>query len=196
MPTPLHDGDIDRFADQMEVVPWQPPHHYRFGLLPRRIHSFAHWDNPVSKEDLARDGFFYSGIGDAVVCFYCSLGLRGWWADDDPSVVHATYSPYCTFLRQRKGRRFIDNVHRQLDDDTEVPPHWEGVIARHTPSEEQREATLTTERGLCKVCISEEINIVSLPCAHMFACVQCMPRLKECPVCRQKIQFTLRVFLS
>jgi len=48
----------------------------------------------------------------------------------------------------------------------------------------------------CKICFSEEIGVAFLPCGHLVSCVNCVPSLKTCAVCREPFSATLRVYLS
>ena len=46
---------------------------------------------------------------------------------------------------------------------------------------------------LCKVCVTNEINIVLLPCNHACICQQCYDRLsapRKCPLCRKPVAQT------
>ncbi|XP_062581475.1 E3 ubiquitin-protein ligase XIAP-like [Saccostrea cucullata] len=43
-------------------------------------------------------------------------------------------------------------------------------------------------RVTCKVCLSEEVGVLFLPCSHLVSCVSCSRRLKKCPLCRKHIQ--------
>lgn len=49
---------------------------------------------------------------------------------------------------------------------------------------------------LCKICYTEELGVVFLPCGHIVACVKCAPSLSTCAVCRQPFTATVRAFLS
>jgi len=53
------------------------------------------------------------------------------------------------------------------------------------------------EENLCVVCMSEEANIVVLPCGHMSLCESCATALKEqtnkCPICRQKVESAIKL---
>lgn len=40
----------------------------------------------------------------------------------------------------------------------------------------------------CKICMSEEVGVVFLPCGHLLTCVMCAPALSTCPLCRQPIR--------
>jgi len=48
----------------------------------------------------------------------------------------------------------------------------------------------------CKICWDNPVDCVFLDCAHMVACTECSKQLKECPICRQHIVRTVRVFKS
>jgi hypothetical protein len=52
---------------------------------------------------------------------------------------------------------------------------------------------LKNER-LCVVCLDKVKNIIFLPCAHLAACLECSFSLQNCPMCRTKIQATVRTF--
>jgi L-lactate utilization protein LutB len=46
----------------------------------------------------------------------------------------------------------------------------------------------------CIICLDNKKNIVFLPCAHFVSCMECGLSMKNCPVCRTKIQATVRTF--
>lgn len=48
----------------------------------------------------------------------------------------------------------------------------------------------------CKICYTDEVGVVFLPCGHLVACVRCALSLTTCAVCRQEVTATVRVFLS
>ena len=52
---------------------------------------------------------------------------------------------------------------------------------------------LKSER-LCVICLSKDKNVLFLPCAHLAACLDCSFNLQTCPICRSKIQATVRTF--
>lgn len=52
------------------------------------------------------------------------------------------------------------------------------------------------ERTMCILCCEERVSIVFLPCGHLVSCAQCSPALKNCPVCRESIKGTVRVFFA
>lgn len=48
----------------------------------------------------------------------------------------------------------------------------------------------------CKLCYHNELCVVFMPCGHLVSCAQCSPACAQCPVCRSKIESTIRVFLQ
>lgn len=78
-----------------------------FSSFPVSDFSCYWFINPWS---LAKAGFFYSGSDDICQCFCCGGLLYRWRADDDPWVEHANFYPSCTFLQEKKGRIYIDQV--------------------------------------------------------------------------------------
>lgn len=52
---------------------------------------------------------------------------------------------------------------------------------------------LKSER-LCVICLSKDKNVLFLPCAHLAACLDCSLSLQNCPMCRAKIQASVRTF--
>ncbi|XP_062497997.1 baculoviral IAP repeat-containing protein 7 [Pezoporus occidentalis] len=69
---------------------------------------------------LARAGFFYTGQGGIVRCFYCNGGVRNWQIESDPWWEHAKLFPGCEFLLQSRGRDFVSSVQESLSN-TQVP---------------------------------------------------------------------------
>ncbi|NXS04864.1 BIR7B protein, partial [Oxylabes madagascariensis] len=60
-----------------------------------RLSTFENWpqNSNMHPEQLARAGFFYTGQGDVVRCFYCDGGVRSWSFGDDPWREHAKWYP-------------------------------------------------------------------------------------------------------
>jgi hypothetical protein len=48
----------------------------------------------------------------------------------------------------------------------------------------------------CRVCMMAERDTLLMPCAHLVLCGSCQLRLNSCPVCRQPITGSIKVFLS
>uniref|UniRef100_A0A8C3JY58 RING-type E3 ubiquitin transferase n=1 Tax=Calidris pygmaea TaxID=425635 RepID=A0A8C3JY58_9CHAR len=77
-----------------------------------RLSTFQNWPQytDVRPEQLARAGFFYTGLNDIVRCFYCDGHVRNWSFGDDPWREHAKWYPGCEFLLRSRGREFIRSV--------------------------------------------------------------------------------------
>ncbi|XP_054464752.1 baculoviral IAP repeat-containing protein 7 [Anoplopoma fimbria] len=77
-----------------------------------RLTTFHNWPTEASVQPdvLAPAGFFYTGHGDNVKCFYCDGGLRNWELGDDPWQEHAKWFPRCSFLIQERGQDYISNI--------------------------------------------------------------------------------------
>jgi hypothetical protein len=48
-----------------------------------REQTFENWPTQISQKpkDLIQNGFFYTGVGDKVMCFYCNVTLKQWEKD-------------------------------------------------------------------------------------------------------------------
>ena len=62
--------------------------------------------------------------------------------------------------------------------------------------------TITTENAiknenvpLCSICIDEPIDVVMWPCRHL-VCFSCHLKIKYCPLCREEIECSFKVFLN
>ncbi|XP_064888411.1 baculoviral IAP repeat-containing protein 7 isoform X1 [Columba livia] len=77
-----------------------------------RLSTFRNWPqySDMHPEQLARAGFFYTGQGDVVKCFYCDGAVRNWSFRDDPWREHAKWYPECEFLLRSRGREFVSSV--------------------------------------------------------------------------------------
>ncbi|CAG9773355.1 unnamed protein product [Ceutorhynchus assimilis] len=62
-----------------------------------RLKSFALWPMLLKEliDPMVLCGFFYTGTGDRVQCFFCGIAVDRWVADDDIWGEHLKYSPQC-----------------------------------------------------------------------------------------------------
>ncbi|NXK71482.1 BIR7B protein, partial [Amazona guildingii] len=140
-------------------------------------------------EALARAGFFYTGRGDVVRCFYCNGLVRNWQFDSDPWWEHAKWFPGCEFLLRSKGRGYVSSV-----QDLGFPFFFGGKEESQLSTEEQLRSL--QEERMCKVCLDKDASVVFVPCGHLVACRECALNLRSCPICRADIQDRLRTFMS
>ncbi|XP_050169621.1 baculoviral IAP repeat-containing protein 7 isoform X2 [Myiozetetes cayanensis] len=192
-----------------------------------RLSTFQNWpqNSDIHPEQLARAGFFYTGRGDVVRCFYCDGGVRSWSFGDDPWREHAKWYPECEFLLHSKGREFVNSVQETFSTTVLAPRHsWDQTEQDSPPSQdpvwreagtsreemqsgqqkESDESQLSTEEQLrrlqeermCKVCLDRDVSVVFVPCGHLVACGECALNLRLCPICRAVIQGSVRTFMS
>lgn len=46
---------------------------------------------------------------------------------------------------------------------------------------------------LCKICYKEKMEVLSIPCGHIVACIQCAVTLDQCAVCRHPYSAIVRI---
>lgn len=74
------------------------PKHPRMADIKKRKLTFVDWKHRKPEPELlAECGFYYSGIRDVVVCFFCNGTLGNWEPDDDPWSDHLKFFPKCIF---------------------------------------------------------------------------------------------------
>lgn len=64
------------------------------------------YSNIVSPADLARSGFFYTGVSDRVQCAFCQGILRNWEVGDIAAEQHARHFTYCRFVQGHDVENF------------------------------------------------------------------------------------------
>uniref|UniRef100_A0A3Q4BXJ3 RING-type E3 ubiquitin transferase n=1 Tax=Mola mola TaxID=94237 RepID=A0A3Q4BXJ3_MOLML len=150
-----------------------------------RLTTFHNWPTEASVQPdvLATAGFFYTGHGDNVKCFYCDGGLRNWEPGDDPWQEHAKWFPRCEFLIQSRGQEYISNIQ---------DAHFH-LVKDASPEELLRQLQ---EERTCKVCMDKLVSIVFIPCGHLVVCGDCAASLRHCPICRAVIRGSVRAFMS
>lgn len=68
-----------------------------------RLATFDNWPvHFLDKRLLARTGLFYIGPNDLVKCYFCSVEIGMWEADDDVVDEHLRWSPNCRLLTSRE----------------------------------------------------------------------------------------------
>lgn len=57
----------------------------------------------------------------------------------------------------------------------------------------QEDQSVMPDSMLCKICYKEKMEVLSVPCGHVFACIQCAVTLDQCAVCRQSYAKIVRI---
>nr|CAD7199114.1 unnamed protein product [Timema douglasi] len=203
--------------EKLGVNKTQGPAFPQYASIDARMKSFDGW--PVSlkqrPDKLSEAGFYYTGKGDQTVCFHCGGGLKDWEDYDDPWTEHALWFSKCAYVLQVKGRQFVEQVcakrdplmsgEQVLELETPAPgvattPNDESTTSCAQSASTQDPQSSTSKEvkdsNMCKICFTEEMGVLFLPCGHIVACVKCAFCLTTCAVCRQPFTATVRAYLS
>ncbi|KAF4526813.1 hypothetical protein B566_EDAN015139 [Ephemera danica] len=144
------------------------PKYKNFTTKEDRLKSFKYWPKAIQQtpEDLASNGFHYTGCGDRVICFDCGLGLKDWHEEDTPHEEHRRYSPNCNFLK------------------------WTAEC-QETSNKKSNTASLQ-----CRKCLVRNIDTVNIPCGHMLLCNDCVRTEINCKKCGKVVFGYVVVFLQ
>jgi baculoviral IAP repeat-containing protein 7/8 len=157
------------------------------------------WSPQIAQpiKDLAEAGFFYTGYGDATICFYCGCGLKKWLKDDDPYIEHAKWNRCCEYLRVVKRQAYINDVHNVFNWAKELEEMRKNYKKKPpAPKEETKEQPEIPEGQHCVICTIAEREIAFQPCGHLAACINCSFKITTCCICRMEIKTRLRVIKS
>lgn len=181
-----------------------------YSTLEARLRSYEMWPIALKLKPntLSEAGFFYTRKGDQTICFHCGGGLKDWEESDEPWVEHARWFSKCNYVLLIKGKDFVDkvcgrkivkvkskseeNLNQSVSDSTKK----EEQTCQEPDSKKENESSKPEHTSLCKICYTDELGVVFLPCGHLVACVKCALSLTICAVCRQAVTATVRVFLS
>lgn len=92
------DIETDSFCSRLFTFkPWHPTKLFYIA----REQTFENWPTQLSQKpkDLIQNGFFYTGVGDKVMCFYCNVTLKQWEKDDSIETEHLKWEPNCLFAK-------------------------------------------------------------------------------------------------
>jgi baculoviral IAP repeat-containing protein 7/8 len=120
--------------ETLGVTPVGDMKYIQFNTLQSRERSFRDWPKQLSQKpnELSLAGFFYTGktasvmdkifnlkhiyyftgMGDRVLCFQCGGGLKDWDPKDSPWIEHAKWFEKCPYLAIKKGKDYISHVNR------------------------------------------------------------------------------------
>ena len=188
--------DANRRAErQKEIEAKIYPLHARYRCKYARVKSFIEYDwSPQTAQtvnQLAEAGFFYTGYGDATICFQCGCGLKRWLKNDDPFIEHARYSPNCHYLKTVKDAAFISDAYRlsQLKNLKHVGRSFTRSIVVEPDKE-------ILEGKECLICTATERQIAFQPCGHLATCINCSFKITKCCICRIEIKSRMRIINS
>lgn len=177
-----------------------------FANLDARLKTYSNWPKSMSQKPmaLAEAGFFYSGFGDRVCCFFCGLGLKDWRCDDIPWKEHVMWKSSCHFAVVVKGPHFVQALRQAYN--FLVWWHFINVFNIYSDGGVERIIDDSADKSasaaslLCKFCGEQNINFVNLPCGHMEKCEACVCNNNTikplCGICDQPIGASLKIYLT
>lgn len=119
--------------------------------------------------------------------FFLAPQIGGYFVLNDV-LIYIRAEPEIPSVKERMGAQ--QRFHHGDNEDNTV----ENGSADDTPGE-------MGDEKLCVICLKDRRNAAFVPCGHLVCCCNCAKRveLKDeplCPVCRQDIQYVLRVYES
>ncbi|XP_078340928.1 uncharacterized protein LOC111106726 isoform X2 [Crassostrea virginica] len=94
----------------------------------------------------------------------------------------------------QQAREEIERLNGQLQVERRSKQELEENLDQKRQQKLSIDLFIQAQRAECKVCLVEEVQVLFLPCRHLVTCEKCANRLGQCPLCRENIQDTIRVF--
>ena len=114
------------------LIPDEDYFRRKYNAYKSRVTSFKHWPHIVpTVVNMSKSGFFYTGIGDIVTCFYCGMSFQNWQPTSSPFVEHLKYSNRCDYIYS-----FVHNM-------MEIVLRREILIKNKEEQEEEEEENLS-----------------------------------------------------
>ena len=140
--------------------------------------------SPRSTRSLLSNPFYDEGMAETIEN-YNRIGRGEGLPIVEDGLIISTYN-------HPSNMRNNGSTTNRLDDNT-VFMNWVDVAGddEELPDDENND-------NACKVCFSNKINTVLIPCFHAAVCSSCANRLREtrkCPICRNRINTPRRIFL-
>ena len=178
---------------------------------PNRLETFKAFPSKdvFSFKCAAEEGFYYNKVNNTVCCYYCSLSISNINTILNIKNIHNKFSTRCptvfdysTNKRIKKNsnplevqKRFIfflkkKVANKSIEMDRLIEKNKELVCNKEKEIEELK------SNMLCKVCFSNEMNIILFPCRHLLLCEECVVKIEQkCPKCKASIENNFKVFL-
>ena len=147
-------------------------------------------------------GFFYSGFGDIVICAFCGLSLNKWLPNDDPITEHRKFNQDCKFVRlfqdknSNTNRINLNSISSSLFNLRKNLDYYGNIVYFYFHEKILKRRIYNRFINICKICLSEESNILILPCRHVSTCLTCTLCTEICPICRSEIISTIKIFFA
>ncbi|KAF4526725.1 hypothetical protein B566_EDAN015757 [Ephemera danica] len=153
---------------QLGIKKISPPKHPKYQIYSERLKTYSIWPKylKLQAQHLCEAGFYYTD---------------------------------CSYLNLKKSPDFVLKVQQSKNStkqqETQEQVMEEAVIGENIMEVSDERKSRTDESHVCKVCMSNEIGVVFLPCGHMSSCTDCAAQLHICPICRKQPTAYLRAYL-
>jgi baculoviral IAP repeat-containing protein 7/8 len=188
--------NLDHVVDRK--VSFTEPVHPRYSLVHSRLATFKNWPRSLTQtpDELAEAGFYYTGFGDMVKCYYCDGGLKDWERGDIPWEQHAIYFQRCFYLLLIKGQKYVEKIVSKLF-----------VIPASPSTNNEKEINIIDDcadkendydKDLCIICFINKRDICYIPCGHIISCTKCVlsSKLKKCFICKQEYSNVVKCYFD
>lgn len=167
------------------------PYYRQYSSVITRLHSFDSWSKGMMQKpsDMAEAGFFYTGLSDKVICYFCGGGIKDWTYDSVPWEEHARYFQSCSYILIMKGEEYVQKLVNKKNK-----PSCEIKSSRESRADENEEMKLTSNL-ICKICLENDLNTCFIPCGHAVSCEKCSLSLNyKCPICRRVYFKSIKIY--
>lgn len=172
------------------------PANPRYALEIRRLRSFDTWPRGLAQkpQEMAAAGFFYTGEGDRVRCYYCDGGVKDWEAEDVPLKVHKQYFNRCPYIMLLEDE---DKSIGETAQKTNVKSRNCVITSKNCEVSIQNDIDNVKyyKDMSCKICTVEEVSTVLIPCGHVITCTKCTLSVNNtCPMCRKPFYIVVKIY--
>lgn len=168
------------------------PQHCFYSIESRRLSSFRTWPKGLTQkpQDMADAGFYYTGEGDRVICYFCDGKLKDWSPSDRPWIEHARFFHTCPYVLIMKGEEYVQRVRSMGYENDEF------ISCDELPKKENDNKLTTNVLDItCKICLEIPVSTCFTPCGHAVACTKCALSIhKKCPICRKAYIDIIRLY--
>lgn len=132
--------------------------------------------------------------GSRVAAFVDSSGERFFLYKSNKTKI-MLFIRYLFSIQKRGADHAMVSILPSIDETLEA------LTSDSSSSPQQRSATLTNAdmmdvHNRCKICFTNDLNVLFLPCRHFVSCLSCSKRISTCIICRQDISFLIRAYMS
>jgi hypothetical protein len=102
---------------------------------------------------------------------------------------------------------FSATMEKTTPADDEITDNTEGLFTSHHPLHSSKKRNKITNLSLslffftdmtCKICLTNKIQLVLLPCSHLCTCRECAVGIQydECPICKASIDAYIPIYYT